>query len=33
MSRAVRVMQEGWGVFENLPATAKRFTQQTGIDV
>jgi len=33
MSRAVRVMQEGWGVFENLPATARRFTQQTGIDV
>ncbi len=33
MSRVVRVMQEGWGVFENLPATAKRFTEQTGIDV
>jgi ABC-type glycerol-3-phosphate transport system substrate-binding protein len=29
----VRVMQEGWGVFENLPATAKRFTEQTGIEV
>src|SRR3989440_7723640 len=29
----VRVMQEGWGVFENLPATAARFTEQTGIDV
>ena len=33
MSRVVRVMQEGWGVFENLPATARRFTEQTGIDV
>jgi multiple sugar transport system substrate-binding protein len=29
----VRVMQEDWGVFRNLPATAKRFTEQTGIDV
>lgn len=29
----VRVMQEGWGVFENLPAVARRFTEQTGIDV
>src|SRR5260370_38408816 len=29
----VRVMQEGWGVFENLPATAARFTERTGIDV
>jgi ABC-type glycerol-3-phosphate transport system substrate-binding protein len=29
----VRVMQEGWGVFENLPATAARFTEQTGIEV
>ena len=29
----VRVMQEGWGVFENLPATAARFTEQTGINV
>src|SRR3954463_3142214 len=29
----VRVMQEGWGVFENLPATAARFTEQTGIGV
>lgn len=26
-------MQEDWGVFQNLPATAARFTQQTGIDV
>jgi hypothetical protein len=26
-------MQEGWGVFENLPATAARFSQETGIDV
>ena len=26
-------MQEGWGVFQNLPATAARFTEQTGIDV
>jgi ABC-type glycerol-3-phosphate transport system substrate-binding protein len=26
-------MQEDWGVFRNLPATAKRFTEQTGIDV
>ena len=26
-------MQEDWGVFSNLPATAKRFTEQTGIDV
>jgi ABC-type glycerol-3-phosphate transport system substrate-binding protein len=33
MSTAVRVMQEDWGVFQNLPATAKRFTQQTGIEV
>lgn len=33
MSETVRVMQEGWGVFENLPATAKRFTEQTGIEV
>lgn len=33
MSRVVRVMQEGWGVFGNLPATARRFTEQTGIDV
>src|SRR5260370_19990410 len=29
----VRVMQEGWGVFENLPATASRFTEQPGIKV
>src|SRR5437870_13676271 len=33
MSRTVRVMQEGWGVFQNLPATAARFTEQTGIEV
>jgi ABC-type glycerol-3-phosphate transport system substrate-binding protein len=29
----VRVMQEGWGVFENLPATARRFTELTGVEV
>jgi sorbitol/mannitol transport system substrate-binding protein len=29
----VRVMQEGWGVFQNLPATAARFSEQTGIAV
>jgi ABC-type glycerol-3-phosphate transport system substrate-binding protein len=29
----VRVMQEDWGVFRNLPAAAHRFTEQTGIDV
>src|SRR5258707_565088 len=29
----VRVMQEGWGVFQNLPATAARFSEQTGIEV
>jgi sorbitol/mannitol transport system substrate-binding protein len=33
MSTTVRVMQEDWGVFQNLSATAKRFTEQTGIDV
>jgi ABC-type glycerol-3-phosphate transport system substrate-binding protein len=33
MSTTVRVMQEEWGVFSNLPATARRFTEQTGIDV
>jgi sorbitol/mannitol transport system substrate-binding protein len=33
MSTTVRVMQEDWGVFRNLPATAERFTEQTGIDV
>lgn len=33
MSTTVRVMQEDWGVFQNLPATAERFTAQTGIDV
>jgi sorbitol/mannitol transport system substrate-binding protein len=29
----VRVTQENWGVFQNLPATAARFTEQTGIEV
>jgi multiple sugar transport system substrate-binding protein len=29
----VRVMQEDWGVFRNLPAAARRFTEQTGIEV
>jgi ABC-type glycerol-3-phosphate transport system substrate-binding protein len=29
----VRVMQEDWGVFRNLPATAARFSEQTGIEV
>ena len=29
----VRVMQEDWGVFQNLPASAARFTEQTGVDV
>jgi ABC-type glycerol-3-phosphate transport system substrate-binding protein len=33
MSTTVRVMQEDWGVFSNLPATAQRFTDRTGIDV
>jgi sorbitol/mannitol transport system substrate-binding protein len=33
MSATVRVMQEDWGVFRNLPASARRFTEQTGIDV
>lgn len=33
MGKTVRVMQEDWGVFSNLPATARRFTEQTGIDV
>jgi polyol transport system substrate-binding protein len=33
MSPTVRVMQEDWGVFRNLPASARRFTEQTGIDV
>lgn len=33
MSTTVRVMQEDWGVFQNLPATAARFTRQTGIAV
>src|SRR5579864_2772881 len=29
----VRVMQEDWGVFKNLPALAERFTAETGIEV
>ena len=29
----VRVMQEEWGVFRNLPAVASRFTEETGIDL
>jgi ABC-type glycerol-3-phosphate transport system substrate-binding protein len=29
----VRVMQEGWGVFANLPASAARFSEQTGVEV
>jgi ABC-type glycerol-3-phosphate transport system substrate-binding protein len=29
----VRVMQEDWGVFKNLPALASRFHEQTGIEV
>jgi ABC-type glycerol-3-phosphate transport system substrate-binding protein len=29
----VRVIQEDWGVFQNLPATGARFTDQTGIEV
>jgi ABC-type glycerol-3-phosphate transport system substrate-binding protein len=29
----VRVTQEAWGVFQNLPATGARFTKQTGIEV
>jgi sorbitol/mannitol transport system substrate-binding protein len=29
----VRVMQEDWGVFANLPAATRRFTAQTGIEV
>jgi ABC-type glycerol-3-phosphate transport system substrate-binding protein len=33
MGTTIRVMQEDWGVFQNLPATAARFTRQTGIDV
>ena len=32
-STTVRVMQEDWGVFQNLPATAARFTEQTGVEV
>lgn len=33
MSTTIRVMQEDWGVFQNLPAAAARFTRQTGIEV
>jgi ABC-type glycerol-3-phosphate transport system substrate-binding protein len=33
MSATVRVMQEDWGVFQNLPASARQFTEETGIDV
>ena len=29
----VRVMQEGWGVFQNLPATVRRFEELTGCTV
>ena len=29
----IRVMQEDWAAFQNLPATARRFTEQTGIHV
>ena len=29
----VSVMQEDWGVFRNLPATAARFTELTGVEV
>ncbi len=29
----VRVMQEGWGVFENLPASAARFAELSGAEV
>ena len=29
----VRVMQEEWGVFRNLPAAVKRFSAETGIEV
>jgi ABC-type glycerol-3-phosphate transport system substrate-binding protein len=33
VSNTIRVLQEDWGVFQNLPATAARFTRQTGIGV
>jgi ABC-type glycerol-3-phosphate transport system substrate-binding protein len=33
MGGTIRVLQEDWGVFQNLPATAARFTSQTGIGV
>jgi ABC-type glycerol-3-phosphate transport system substrate-binding protein len=33
MDGTIRVMQEDWGVFQNLPAAAARFTEQTGMDV
>jgi ABC-type glycerol-3-phosphate transport system substrate-binding protein len=33
MHGTVRVLQEDWGVFRNLPATAARFTGQTGVEV
>jgi ABC-type glycerol-3-phosphate transport system substrate-binding protein len=33
MRTTIRVLQEEWGVFQNLPATADRFARQTGIDV
>jgi sorbitol/mannitol transport system substrate-binding protein len=33
MGTTVRVMQEDWGVFSNLPVTAERFAEQTGIEV
>jgi ABC-type glycerol-3-phosphate transport system substrate-binding protein len=33
MTTTVRVMQEDWGVFQNLPAAARRFTAQTEIEV
>ncbi len=29
----VRVMQEDWGVFQNLPATCERFRELTGVEV
>jgi multiple sugar transport system substrate-binding protein len=33
MDGTIRVMQEDWGVFQNLPAATARFTEQTGMDV
>jgi ABC-type glycerol-3-phosphate transport system substrate-binding protein len=33
MDGTIRVMQEDWGVFQNLPAAAARFTEQTGVGV